>query len=287
VKANVSDGGKVPEITIIFWIAKLSTTAFGEAFSDYVFFNDYIGQHPAMLMGLAFLAVCLILQFSTKRYVPWVYWLAVTAVSIFGTMSADFLNKDLGMPLYASTLMLLGFQAAIFIAWYLTEKTLDVHSIYTRRREIFYWLTVLCTFGLGTAAGDFAAVTLGLGTLASTFVFLAVILVPAAGFRWFKLNEVLAFWFAYTITRPLGASFGDWLAVPAPYGDGLQLGTGPISLVLGIVLVGVVALIDVRYRRAGAQAGAIGAAAAARSSASGAGGPAAAVEHGQADEHLG
>jgi uncharacterized membrane-anchored protein len=278
---------KVPEITIIFWIAKLSTTAFGEAFSDYVFFNDYIGQHPAMLMGLAFLAVCLILQFSTKRYVPWVYWLAVTAVSIFGTMSADFLNKDLGMPLYASTLMLLGFQAAIFIAWYLTEKTLDVHSIYTRRREIFYWLTVLCTFGLGTAAGDFAAVTLGLGTLASTFVFLAVILVPAAGFRWFKLNEVLAFWFAYTITRPLGASFGDWLAVPAPYGDGLQLGTGPISLVLGIVLVGVVALIDVRYRRAGAQAGAIGAAAAARSAASGAGGPAAAVEHGQADEHLG
>lgn len=278
---------KVPEITIIFWIAKLSTTAFGEAFSDYIFFNDYIGQHPAMLMGLAFLAVCLILQFSTKRYVPWVYWLAVTAVSIFGTMSADFLNKDLGMPLYASTLMLLGFQAAIFIAWYLTEKTLDVHSIYTRRREIFYWLTVLCTFGLGTAAGDFAAVTLGLGTLASTFVFLAVILVPAAGFRWFKLNEVLAFWFAYTITRPLGASFGDWLAVPAPYGDGLQLGTGPISLVLGIVLVGVVALIDVRYRRAGAQAGAIGSASAGRSSASGAGGPAAVVEHGQADEHLG
>jgi uncharacterized membrane-anchored protein len=278
---------KVPEITIIFWIAKLSTTAFGEAFSDYIFFNDYIGQHPAMLMGLAFLVVCLILQFSTKRYVPWVYWLAVTAVSIFGTMSADFLNKDLGMPLYASTLMLLGFQAAIFIAWYLTEKTLDVHSIYTRRREIFYWLTVLCTFGLGTAAGDFAAVTLGLGTLASTFVFLAVILVPAAGFRWFKLNEVLAFWFAYTITRPLGASFGDWLAVPAPYGDGLQLGTGPISLVLGIVLVGVVALIDVRYRRAGAQAGAIGSASAGRSSASGAGGPAAVVEHGQADEHLG
>jgi uncharacterized membrane-anchored protein len=247
---------KVPEITIIFWIAKLSTTAFGEAFSDYIFFNDYIGQHPAMLLGLAFLILCLILQFSTKRYVPWVYWLAVTAVSIFGTMSADFLNKDLGMPLYASTLMLLGFQAAIFTAWYLTEKTLDVHSIYTRRRELFYWLTVLCTFGLGTAAGDFTAVTLGLGTLASTFVFLGVILIPAAGYKWLKLNEVLAFWFAYTITRPLGASFGDWLAVPAPYGDGLQLGTGPISLVLGIVLAGVVAVIDWRYRRTGTRPGA-------------------------------
>jgi uncharacterized membrane-anchored protein len=211
-----------------------------------------------MLMGLAFLIVCLILQFSTRRYVPWVYWLAVTAVSIFGTMSADFLNKDLGMPLYASTLMLLGLQAAIFIAWYVTEKTLDVHSIVTRRRELFYWLTVLCTFGLGTAAGDFAAVTLGLGTLASAFVFLGVILIPAAGYHWLRLNEVLAFWFAYTITRPLGASFGDWLAVPAPYGDGLQLGTGPISLVLGIVLVGVVALIDWRHRRTSTRAGAGG-----------------------------
>ncbi len=240
---------KVPEITLIFWIAKLGTTAFGEAFSDYIFFNDYIGRNPAILMGLAFLIICLIIQFRTRKYVPWIYWLAVTAVSIFGTMSADFLNKDLGMPLYASTLLLLGLQATVFIAWYATEKTLDVHSINTSRRELFYWLTVLFTFGLGTAAGDFAAVTLGLGTLASTFVFLAVILVPAAGYKWFRLNEVLAFWFAYTITRPLGASFGDWLAVPAPYGDGLQLGTGPISLVLGIVLLGVIALIDFRYRR--------------------------------------
>jgi len=240
---------KVPEITLIFWIAKLGTTAFGEAFSDYIFFNDYIGRNPAILMGLGFLIVCLIIQLRTRKYVPWVYWLAVTAVSIFGTMSADFLNKDLGMPLYASTLLLLGLQAAVFIAWYATEKTLDVHSINTSRRELFYWLTVLFTFGLGTATGDFAAVTLGLGTLASTFVFLAVILVPAAGYKWFRLNEVLAFWFAYTITRPLGASFGDWLAVPAPYGDGLQIGTGPISLVLGIVLLGVIALIDFRHRR--------------------------------------
>lgn len=240
---------KVPEITLIFWIAKLCTTGFGESFSDYVFFNDYIGQHAAMLMGLGLLLVCLAGQIGTTKYIPWVYWLAVTAVSIFGTMSADFLNKDLGMPLYASTLMLVAVQIGVFAAWYATQRTLDVHSIDNRLRELFYWLTVLCTFALGTAAGDFAAVTLGLGTLASSFVFLGIILIPAAGYRWFRLNEVLAFWFAYTITRPLGASVADWLSVPAPYGDGLQLGTGPISLVLGILLAGVITVIASRHRR--------------------------------------
>ncbi|WP_043662371.1 COG4705 family protein [Streptomyces xylophagus] len=240
---------KVPEITLIFWIAKLCTTGFGESFSDYVFFNDYIGQHTAMLMGLGLLLVCLAAQITTRKYIPWVYWLAVTAVSIFGTMSADFLNKDLGMPLYASTLMLVTLQIAVFAAWYASQRTLDVHSINNRLRELFYWLTVLCTFALGTAAGDFAAVTLGLGTLASSFVFLGIILIPAAGYRWFRLNEVLAFWFAYTITRPLGASVADWLSVPAPYGDGIQLGTGPISLVLGILLAGVIVLIGSRHRR--------------------------------------
>ncbi|CAN5239738.1 membrane protein [soil metagenome] len=241
---------KVPEITIIFWIAKLATTAFGEAFSDFVFFNDYIGQHLAILMGLAMLLICLAIQFTRKKYVPWVYWLSVTAVSIFGTMSADFLNKDLGMPLYASTLMLLGLQAVVFITWYATQKTLNVHSINTHLRELFYWLTVLFTFALGTAAGDFAATTLGLGTLASTFLFLAIILIPFVGYRWLKLNEVVAFWFAYMITRPLGASFADWLGVPAPYGDGLQLGTGVTSIIFGVILVGVIGALIVRRQRA-------------------------------------
>jgi uncharacterized membrane-anchored protein len=240
---------KVPELTLIFWIAKLSTTCFGEAFSDYIFFNDYIGRVKAILMGLALLIVCYAIQMATTRYIPWVYWLAVTAVAIFGTMSADFLNKNLGMPLWASTLMLLILQSTVFVAWYVTEKTLDIHSITTHRRELFYWLTVLLTFALGTAAGDFAAGPLGLGTLASTLVFLGVILVPAVGYKWLRLNAVLAFWFAYTITRPLGASFGDWLAVPAPFGDGLQLGTGPISLVAGIVLLGIIAVIDFQNRR--------------------------------------
>jgi uncharacterized membrane-anchored protein len=240
---------KVPQITITFWVAKLLTTAFGEAFSDFVFFNDYLGQHVAILLGLVLLLGCLALQLRTTRYTPWGYWLAVTAVSIFGTMSADFLNKDLGMPLWASTVLLLALQATVFLVWYVSQRTLDVHSIDTSLRELFYWLTVIFTFALGTAAGDFAADTLGLGTLTSSFVFLAVILVPAVGYRVFGLNEVLAFWFAYTITRPLGASVADWLAVPAPYGDGLQLGTGTMSIVLAVPLLAVIALLSRRHHR--------------------------------------
>ncbi len=239
---------KVPAASPSFWGAKLATTAFGEAFSDFIFFNDYIGQHPAILMGLGLLVVCLIAQFATRRYVPVVYWLTVTAVSIFGTMSADFLNQDLGMPLWASTVMLLGLQAAVFTAWYVTQRTLDVHSINTKAREAFYWLTVIFTFALGTAAGDFVSTTLGLGSFAGTFVFLGLILIPAVGYRWMRFNGVFAFWLAYTFTRPLGATFADWLGVPAPYGDGIQLGTGTTSIGFGAILVAVVSMVAIRWR---------------------------------------
>jgi uncharacterized membrane-anchored protein len=240
---------KVPEIVLLFWIAKLCTTCFGEAFSDYVFFNDYLGRTTAILMGLALILVCYGIQIATTKYIPLIYWLAVTAVAIFGTMSADFLNKNLGMSLWESTLLLLVLQSTVFYAWWKTEGTLDVHSITTTRREIWYWLTVYLTFSLGTAAGDFVSGTLGFGTLDSTLIFLGIILVPLIGWKYLHLNSVLAFWFAYTITRPLGASFGDWLAVPAPYGDGLQIGTGPISLYSGIVLVAVIGLIAYLHRR--------------------------------------
>jgi uncharacterized membrane-anchored protein len=240
---------KVPEITLLFWIAKLATTCFGESFSDYVFFNDYIGRTAAILMGLALILVCYAIQIATKKYIPLIYWLAVTAVAIFGTMSADFLNKNLGMSLTESTILLLVLQAAVFYAWWKTEGTLDVHSITTTRREIFYWLTVYLTFSLGTAAGDFVSGTLAFGTLDSTLIFLGVILVPLIGWRYLHLNAVFSFWLAYTITRPLGASFGDYLAVPAPYGDGLQIGTGPISLYSGIVLVAILGLLAYRYYR--------------------------------------
>ncbi|MEU6193206.1 hypothetical protein [Streptomyces sp. NPDC047061] len=241
---------KVPEVTLVFWGAKLATTAFGEAFSDYVFFNDYIGRNKAILGGLILLAGCLAVQLSRRTYSPLAYWTTVVAVSVFGTMSADFLNQDLGMPLWGSTVLLLVLQAGVFAAWWRTQGTLDTHSVDNRPREIFYWLTVIFTFALGTAAGDLAAGPLGLGTLAATFVFLGLILVPALAHRRFALNEVAAFWLAYTLTRPLGASFADWLGVPAPYGDGLQLGTGPMSLATGAVLLAVLGVVVSRHTAA-------------------------------------
>ncbi|MFE2068121.1 hypothetical protein ACFXDH_38050 [Streptomyces sp. NPDC059467] len=239
---------KVPEVALVFWVAKLASTAFGEAFSDYVFFNDYIGRNAAILGGLVLLAVCLAVQLSRRKYSPLAYWLTVVAVSIFGTMSADFLNQNLGMPLWGSTVMLLVLQAGVFAVWWLSQGTLDMHSIDSRARETFYWLTVIFTFALGTAAGDLAAGPLGLGSLASTFVFLGLILLPTLAQRRFGLNEVVAFWLSYTLTRPLGASFADWLGVPAPYGDGLQLGTGPMSLATGAVLLAVLGLVVSRHR---------------------------------------
>ena len=239
---------KVPQITIIFWIAKLLTTAFGEAFSDYIFFGHFFSKHVTILIGLGVLLTFLIIQLTTKKYIPWLYWLTVTAVAVFGTMAADCISDDFKMSFYQSTLMFLGLQAVVFIVWFATEKTLNIHSIYTRRREAFYWLTVLFTFMLGTAAGDFTANTLHLGTLASTFIFLVIILIPAIGLKWLKFNEVFAFWFAYTITRPLGASFADWLGTPAPYGDGLKIGTGTVSLALGVLIFAIFIFIDYKHR---------------------------------------
>lgn len=231
---------KVPEITVAFWVAKLLTTAFGEAFSDFVFFDDYVGQHLAIVLGLLLLLVCVGVQLARRAYRAVPYWVAATAVSVFGTMSADFVNKDLGVPLWGSTLALLVLQALVFRLWYRAGGTLDVHSVTRGRPELFYWLTVVLTFALGTAVGDVAADTLGLGSLASAGLFLVLIAVPVVARRAFHASEVACFWVAYSLTRPLGASVADWLAVPAPYGDGLQLGTGVISLVTLVPLVVVV-----------------------------------------------
>ena len=240
---------KVPEVFLLFWVAKLATTCFGEAFSDYIFFNDYIGRNRAIIMGGILLLIAYGVQIAMRKYIPLVYWFAVTVVAIFGTMSSDFLIKDLNWSLWQDTLVWLVLQAVIFTAWYATEKTLSVHSITTLRREVFYWLTIYVTFALGTAAGDFVNGTLNISTLHSTFIFLGLMLIPFIGWKFFKLNAVIAFWVAYTITRPLGALWGDYLAVPAPYGDGLQLGTGPVSLWAGIVLIAVITAVTILFYR--------------------------------------
>jgi uncharacterized membrane-anchored protein len=233
---------KVPEVTAYFWIAKVLTTGMGEATSD--FLVQRLGPGVAIPIGGLALLISLVLQFRADRYVPWIYWLAVVMVAVFGTMAADVLHKGLGIPYAVSTTFFAVVLAVVFVVWYRTEGTLSIHSIHTPRREAFYWVTVMTTFALGTAAGDLTAIALGLGFLASGFLFLALIALPAIGYRWFGLNAVFAFWFAYILTRPLGASFADWLAVSHQRG-GLAMGPGVVGLILTAFIVLVVGYLTV------------------------------------------
>lgn len=233
---------KVPQITVYFWIAKVLTTGMGEATSDYLAYR--LGPVIAVALGGTGLVVALALQFRARRYVAWIYWAAVAMVAVFGTMAADGLHIEFGIPYDVSTPFFAVTLAVIFAAWYASEQTLSIHSIHTRRREAFYWATVLATFALGTAAGDLTATTMGLGYLGSGVVFAVVIAVPAVAYWRLSLNPILAFWFAYIVTRPLGASFADWAALPHSR-SGLDLGRGPVSLGLTIVLTGVVAVLAV------------------------------------------
>jgi uncharacterized membrane-anchored protein len=233
---------KVPQITVYFWITKVLTTGMGEATSDYLVHD--ISPAVAVVVGFTTFAAALALQFAVRRYVPWVYWLAVSMVAVFGTMAADVLHVGLGIPYTASTVFFIVVLAVIFAVWYRAERTLSIHSINTQRREAFYWAAVLATFALGTAAGDLTARTMGLGYFASGVLFAVVIAVPAVAHWRFGLNAILAFWSAYIVTRPLGASFADWLAWPHSSG-GLALGHGPVSLAAAFVIIGLVGYLTV------------------------------------------
>ena len=233
---------KVPEITAYFWILKVLTTAMGEAASD--FSVREIDPYVAVGLGAVAFAIAMVLQLSVRRYIAWVYWLAVVMVAVFGTMVADALHIQLGVPYAVSTAGFALALAAIFIAWYATERTLSIHHITTRRRELFYWATVCATFALGTATGDLTAYTLHLGFLASGILFAVVIAVPAIAHRFAALNAVVAFWFAYIVTRPLGASFADWMGVPRALG-GLNWGRGTVAVTLTVVIVGFVGYLSV------------------------------------------
>ncbi len=231
---------KVPEVTALFWIVKVLSTGMGETTSD--FFVRLIDPVLAVSIAAIGLVIALVLQFSVRRYIPWIYWLAVVMVSVFGTMAADVLHIVIGIPYLVSTAFFAIVLLAVFVTWYRVEKTLSIHSITTRRRELFYWAAVLTTFALGTAAGDMTAITLHLGYLASGILFAVVIAVPAIAFRWMALNAVFAFWFAYVVTRPLGASFADWMGVSTVRG-GLNWGTGFVSLALALLIAVLVALL--------------------------------------------
>lgn len=234
---------KVPEVTLFFWIIKILCTTVGETAADFLNETLSLGlTNTSYVMG-GLLAVVLFFQFKSKKYLPGVYWLAVVLISIFGTLLTDNLTDNLGVPLELTTIIFAIALAATFIVWYMRERTLSIHTIFTRRREAFYWLAILFTFALGTAAGDLAAESLELGYLVSLLIFAALIAVVAIAHLRFKLNGVLAFWIAYILTRPLGASLGDYLSQASDAG-GLGLGATVTSGVfLAIILITVIYLV--------------------------------------------
>jgi uncharacterized membrane-anchored protein len=233
---------KVPAVTLFFWIAKILTTAQGEATSDYLVHT--ISPYIAVGLGTVGISIALVLQLSLRRYVAPVYWLAVTMVALFGTMAADAVHIELGIPYAVSATMCAVALVVIFTAWYASERTLSIHSIVTRRRELFYWAAVLATFAMGTAVGDLTAYTLHLGFLSSGLMFTVVFAIPFLARRLLGLGEVVAFWFAYIITRPLGASYADWIGVPHSL-QGLGYGRGTVAIVLTLAIVVLVAYLSV------------------------------------------
>ncbi|MDT5297302.1 MAG: hypothetical protein QOG79_544 [Mycobacterium sp.] len=235
-------GVKVSDVTPSFWVLKLLTTALGEAASDYLL-GAYRGV--GLAVGVIGFAVALTLQLRATRYHPAVYWATVAMVAVAGTMAADLVHGELGVPLAASTIACALGVALTFWVWHRVEGTLSVHSIDTRRREVFYWLAVSFTFALGTAAGDLTADQVGLGFLGSIVLFAVVIALPAVGYWKLGLGNVVAFWWAYIATRPLGASVADWLGKPASHG-GLGYGDGVVALMLLVVAVGLVGVVTFR-----------------------------------------
>ena len=232
---------KVPEITFLFWVVKILTTCGGEAASDYLALgNRLVGG--AVEAGL--MAVALVWQFRTRRYTAAAYWFLAYAIAIFGTGVSDALHLFVGIPYAGTTLLWAVVLALVFWLWYRSEGTLSIHSILTRRREAYYWAVVFATFALGTALGDFTATVLGLGYLASGIMFFLIILIPAVFWWRFGLNAVAAFWFAYVVTRPLGASFADYLGRSQSL-SGLGLGSGRVAVVVAVlvaILVGYLAV---------------------------------------------
>ncbi|MGI5175980.1 hypothetical protein ACQEVZ_06570 [Dactylosporangium sp. CA-152071] len=238
---------KVPEVTVYFWIIKVLATTVGETAADLLNFNLGIGLGATTGIMAVALAIALALQLRADRYVPWRYWLVVILVSVAGTLVTDNLTDSFGVSLIVTTIVFSVLLAATFVLWYRSERTLSIHSITTRRREWFYWAAILFTFALGTAAGDLLAERLSLGYLPSAGIFAAVIAVIAIGYRFGVLGGVFAFWAAYVLTRPLGASLGDWLS-QARADSGLGLGTVGPSVAFLVIVIGLVTYLTTSRR---------------------------------------
>ncbi len=221
---------RVPKVTVDFWLIKLMAVTVGETAADFLSVHFGLGLTATSLIMTGFLAAALLLQFAQRKYVPLPYWLAVVLISVVGTLISDNLADNLDVPLATTSTIFAVALIATFTVWFSSERTLSIHTIYTTRREAFYWLAILFTFALGTSAGDLAAEGLGLGYLQAGLAYAAVIALIAIAYYGFRLNGILAFWLAYILTRPMGASFGDYLSQPHSNG-GLGLGTTITSLV--------------------------------------------------------
>jgi uncharacterized membrane-anchored protein len=229
---------KVPEVALSFWIIKIMSTTVGETGADFLAVNAGLGQNVTRAGMAALLAAALFVQLRKRRYTPWIYWLTVVLVSIVGTQITDLLTDGLGVSLYVSTSVFAVALAAIFAVWYAVERSLSIHEIFTRKRELFYWLAILCTFALGTAAGDLATEALHLGFTWGAVGFGALIASTYAVWR-SGGNAVLTFWIGYILTRPFGASLGDLLTQAKTYG-GLGMGamwTSALFLTVIVLLV--------------------------------------------------
>ena len=224
---------KVPEVILVFWVVKILTTAGGEATSDYLkTYGNFGGGGIEILV----IVVGLALQFGTRRYRAFAYWSLAFAIAITGTGVSDFLHLDAHIPYAGTTLLWAVILAAIFWLWQRAEGTLSIHSITTQRREAYYWATVFATFALGTALGDFTAASLNLGYLDSGILFAIIILIPALAHWRFGLNGIAAFWMSYIVTRPLGASFADYISKPRNL-SGINFGDGPTALLFALAVL--------------------------------------------------
>ncbi|WP_427127515.1 hypothetical protein ACQCPQ_27925 (plasmid) [Priestia megaterium] len=234
---------KVPEVTVFFWIIKILCTTVGETFADFLNFNLGLGLTlTTVIMGIAFFIV-LYLQFRATKYVPGIYWATVVLISVFGTLVTDNLTDAMGVPLEVSTIVFSVLLGLTFLFWYISEKTLSIHSIYTRKREVFYWLTILFTFALGTAVGDLYSEQLGFGYLKTGVTVIIIIGCIFLAYK-LKLDGILSFWIAYILTRPLGASLGDYLSQTKVNG-GLGLGTTVTSVIFLVAILAIIVFLAV------------------------------------------
>lgn len=228
---------KVPEVTVIFWLVKVMGTTVGETAADFLSRDLNLGMPTTTAAMLVLLLIAFVFQLRAREYSPWKYWLTVILVSIVGTLITDNMTDGLEIPLWISTALFAGLLIFTFAVWFAVEKTLSIHSIFTTRRELFYWAVILFTFALGTAGGDWLSEQINLGYGFSALIFAGAIAVVALGFFGLRLDPVWSFWIAYILTRPLGASCGDLLIQPV---DGTGLGIGSTGgLGLGLVSVNV------------------------------------------------